>query len=179
VLPVTIWFLLSSASASNAAVMIKVATMGQEASAGAAGTVAKSLIVSTLAGGLAAVGAWELLSIWPSLTLYTLLVGAASLWFAGKIFKGAGLAPHADTWSYALLTMIVILAPAALDSQFGSAADASFYKRLLMFIGASVYGVGAVIVFDAFWPPGVADSRPAVRPAGDTVERPPPRQPAS
>ncbi len=179
VLPVTIWFLLSSASASYIGVMIKVATMGQEASGAAAGGAAKSLIASTLAGGLAAVGAWELLSIWPSLAMYTLLVATASLWFAGKIFEGAGLSKNGDTWTYGLLTMLVILAPSALDAQLGNAADISFYNRLLMFIGASIYGVGAVYVFDSFWPPRAADSGPAVRQAGDKVERPLPRQPAS
>ena len=174
VLPVTIWFLLSSASASNVGVMIKVATMGQEASGAAAGGAAKSLIVSTLAGGLAAVGAWELLAVWPSLTMYTLLVGIASFWFAGRIFAGAGLAKDGDTWSYALLTMLVILAPAALDAELGSAADKSFYDRLLMFLGASLYGVGAVFVFDAFWPAGAAARGAAVPRDADTAVRPPP-----
>ena len=70
VLPVTIWFLLSPASASNVGVMIKVAAMGQEASGAGAGGAAKSLIVSTLAGGLAAIIGWELLAVWPSLTMY-------------------------------------------------------------------------------------------------------------
>jgi hypothetical protein len=152
VLPVTIFFLLSPASATNVGAMIKIASMGQEASGARAGTAARSLLVSTVSGGLAAIIAWELLSIWPSLLLYTLLVAAASLWFAGRMFRGAGFAPDGGTWMYALLTMIVILAPAVLDSQVGSDAGASFYDRLLMFIGASMYGVGAVFVFDAFWP---------------------------
>jgi hypothetical protein len=152
VLPVTIFFLLSPASATNVGAMIKIASMGQEASGARAGTAAKSLLTSTVAGGLAAIGAWELLSVWPSLMLYTLLVAAASLWFAGRMFKGAGPAPDGGTWMYGLLTMIVILAPAVLDTQVGSNAGASFYDRLLMFVAASVYGVGAVFVFDAFWP---------------------------
>ncbi len=152
VLPVTIWFLLSPASASNVGVMIKVAAMGQEASGAGAGNAAKSLLVSTLAGGVAAVVAWELLSVWPSLTMYVLVAATATFWFAGKMFKGAGPAPDGGTWMYALLTMFVVLAPAVLDTQLGSAAGTSFYDRLLMFAGASLYGVTAVYVFDAFWP---------------------------
>ena len=151
-LPVTIWFLLSPASASNVGVMIKVAAMGQEASGAGAGNAAKSLIISTLAGGLAAIVGWELLAVWPSLTMYALFAATASLWFAGRMFKGAGMAPDGGTWMYALLTMFVVLAPAVLDTQLGSAASTSFYDRLLMFIGASLYGVTAVYVFDAFWP---------------------------
>jgi hypothetical protein len=68
------------------------------------------------------------------------------------MFKGAGAAPDSGTWMYALLTMLVILAPAVLDAQVGTDAGATFYDRLLMFVGASMYGVGAVFVFDAFWP---------------------------
>jgi hypothetical protein len=50
VLPITLWFLVSVASASNMAVMIKVAAMGQEAANQKASDAAKSLIMSTLIG---------------------------------------------------------------------------------------------------------------------------------
>lgn len=125
VLPVVIWFLLTAASAGNAAVMIKVAMMGQQVSMADTRMAARSLIASTALGGFAAVIAWQVLSIWPSLAIYALLVGIAGLFFGARIFQGAGLHEDADTWSYAFLTMIVILAPAALDSQFGSAAGAN------------------------------------------------------
>ncbi len=152
VFPVSVWFLLSPASASLIPVMIKVAAMGQEATAQRTRQAARSLLVSTATGGIAAVLAWHILGIWPSLTLYTLLVGIAALWFGARIFAGTGLAADGDTWSYALLTMIVVLAPAVLDSQFGSAAPVGFYTRLFMLLGASLYGVLAVFVFDRLWP---------------------------
>ena len=151
VLPILIWFILSSASAANAAVMIKVSAMGQEVSRCSTRGAAKSLIISTIAGGFAAVVAWQFLSIWPSLTMYGLLILLAGLLFGRKIFTGRGLQSDAATWSYAFLTMIIVLAPAALDSDFGTAAGAKFYDRLLMFGWATLYGVGAVYVFDAFW----------------------------
>ena len=56
--------------------------------------------------------------------------------------------PAGATWSYAYLTMIVILAPAVLDGQTGDSADAAFWGRLLMFMFASLYGVLAVFVYD-------------------------------
>ena len=152
VFPVLFWFLLSGGSAGNMAVMIKVSAMGQEVSQKSTREAAKSLIISTLAGGLAAVIAWQFLSIWPSLTMYVLLVVLAGLVFGQLIFEGRGLHPDAATWTYAFLTMIVVLAPAVLDSDFGSAAGARFYDRLFMFGWATLYGVGAVYVFDAFWP---------------------------
>lgn len=152
VFPVTVWFLLSPASASFIPVMIKVAAMGQEATAQRTKQAAKSLVVSTLVGGIAAVLAWQILAIWPSLWFYTLLVAIAGLWFGSRIFAGRGLAADGDTWSYAFLTMVVVLAPAVLDSQFGAAVKVGFYTRLFMLLGASLYGVFAVFVFDTLWP---------------------------
>lgn len=151
VLPILLWFMVSGASAANMAVMIKVSAMGQEVSQQGTRTAAKSLLFSTFAGGLAATIAWQVLSVWPSLAVYTLLVAAAGLFFGQRIFAGRGLHEHASTWTYAFLTMIVVLAPAVLDSDFGSAAGARFYDRLFMFGWATLYAVGAVYVFDAFW----------------------------
>jgi hypothetical protein len=45
--------------------------------------------------------------------------------------------------------MLVVLAPAVLDGTFGSDASARFYDRLLMFVGAVVYGCAAIYVYDA------------------------------
>ena len=83
--------------------------------------------------------------------LYVLLVALAGLLFGRLIFSGEGLRKDAATWNYAFLTMIVVLAPAVLDSNFGSAAGARFYDRLFMFGWATLYAIVAVFVFDAFW----------------------------
>jgi hypothetical protein len=159
VLPITFWFLISAASASNMAVMIKVAAMGQEAANQKAGAAAKSLIMSTLIGGVGAVIGWQILRIWPSLTLYTLLIAMAGLIFGSRIFAGRGLREEGATWSYGFLTMIILLAPAVLDGDYGSSADVRFNDRLMMFIWATVYGVAAIHVFEAFWPRHRSNSR--------------------
>jgi hypothetical protein len=125
--------------------------MGQEVSRQSTRAAAKSLIISTLAGGVAAILAWHILSAWPSLTLYVLLVALAGLIFGRWIFAGEGLHRDAATWTYAYLTMIVVLAPAVLDTNFGSAAGARFYDRLFMFGWATLYAIVAVFVFDALW----------------------------
>jgi hypothetical protein len=48
--------------------------------------------------------------------------------------------------------MIVVLAPAVMDSMSGSSANVAFWQRLLMFALATLYGVAAVYVVDAFRP---------------------------
>ena len=153
VMPVIIWFLLSSASASYVAVMIKVASMGQQAGLDQTRQAGRSLLFSTFIGGVGAIIGWQVLSIWPSLIMYTLLIGLAGLVMGPKTFAGPGMHPQGATWSYGYLTMIVILAPAVLDGQAGASADVAFWSRLGMFILATLYAIGAVFIFDTLWPP--------------------------
>lgn len=149
VLPIALWFLFSSSSAGYVAVMIKVATMGQQAGGTETRLAARSLLLSTVIGGVGAIIGWQLLSIAPTLLIYTLFTALAALVFGPRIFQGRGLHPQAATWSYGFLTLIVILAPAVLDGIAGAPAGAKFWQRLFMFGGATVYAVAAVYVFDA------------------------------
>ena len=150
VLPVALFFLLSSASTAYVPVMIKVAAMGQQATNGETRKAGRSLVMSTIIGGAGAIIGWQILSIAPTLTIYTLVVAIAGLLMGPKIFKGRGMCPDAATWSYGFLTMIVILAPAVMDSAGGGAAGMKFWQRLMMFGGATIYAVGTVYIFDAF-----------------------------
>ena len=150
VLPVALWFLFSSASAAYIPVMIKVAAMGQQATNDAARLAGRSLLQSTVIGGVGAVIGWEILSIAPTLLVYTIFVALAALVMGPKIFQGRGLAPDAATWSYGLLTMVVVLAPAVADSLIGGPAGAKFFDRLWMFVLATLYAMSTVYVFDAF-----------------------------
>ena len=165
VLPLALVFLMSSGSAAYTVVMIKVATMGQQStSAEQSKAMGRSLMESTLWGGLGAVIAWNLLSIWPSLLLYTLLVGLAGLIYGRWIFQGPAVHPKFQMVQYAYLTMIVILAPAVLDSTGGGSAGSAFWSRLMLFVLIAVYGTLAVWVFDALWPEK-APSKSAEEPA--------------
>ncbi len=161
VMPILFWFLLSSASASYVPVLIKVASMGQQAEADQTKAVGKSLLISTAIGGIAAIIAWQVLSVMPSLLMYTLLIALTGLIMGPRIFQGPAMHPTAATWSYGYLTMIIILAPAVADAINGNSAGLAFWSRLSMFFYATIYGIGAVIVFDAFWP----QEKPAIRSA--------------
>ena len=157
VFPIAFWFMLSGASTSYVPVMIKVASMGQQATNEGARLAGRSLIMSTIFGGIGAIVGWNILRIVPTLSIYALLVVLAGLIFGRKIFQDKGLHAEAGTWSYAYLTMIVILAPAVMDTASGSSADMAFWSRLLMFALATLYGVAAVYVVDAFRPARAKD----------------------
>jgi hypothetical protein len=160
VMPIIIWFLMSSASASYVAVLIKVSSMGQQAGLDQTKDAGKSLLISTFIGGVGAIIAWQVLSIWPSLIIYVLMIGLGGLVMGPKIFAGQGMHPNGATWSYGFLTMIVVLAPAVMDGQTGSSADAAFWSRLWMFVLATIYAVVAVFVFDTLWKPKKRSDKP-------------------
>jgi len=162
VLPLALFLLFSSSSTSYAIIMIKVATMGQQANVASSRTMGRSLIVSTVIGGIGAIIAWQVLSICPSLVIYILLIALSLLVAGPKIFQGAGMHPDAGTWSYGILTMIIVLAPAVMDGAGSDGAGSAFYTRLFLFLVIAVYGSGAVAVFDAFWP-GVTGSRETLK----------------
>jgi len=152
VLPLVLAFLFMSGSPAYTVVMIKVASMGQQVSADESRKMGHSLLTSTMWGGAGAIAAWYLLGAWPSLVLYTLLIALAALLYGRRIFQGSAMHPDFSTWSYAFLTMVVILAPAALDSPMSTGAGAAFWSRLALFVVITLYGTAAVAVFDTFWP---------------------------
>ena len=148
VLPLVIVFLFVSSSTSNVVVMIKVASIGQQANAGASRVMGRTQMQSTLWGGLGAVIGFQVLMIWPSLLMFCLDIAIACLVYGSRIFQGPGMHPKGGMWSYALLTMIIILTPALTS---GGDASAAFYTRMGLFILIAIYGTVAVAVFDAFW----------------------------
>ncbi len=152
VLPLALLFMFLSSSSAYTAIMIKVASMGQQASTDQSRAMGRSLLSSTLWGGLGAIIGWSLLGAWPSLIPYVLLVGLAGLLFGRGIFSGSGVKPDFSMWSYAYTTMLIILAPAVLDFSGGGGAGAAFGTRLQYFLFVALYGSAAVAVFDAFWP---------------------------
>jgi hypothetical protein len=152
VFPLALAFLFMSGSPAYTVVMIKVASLGQQASTDKSREMGRSLLESTFWGGVGAIIAWYTLSIWPSLTLYTLLIGLAGLYFGRGIFQGPAVHPKFSMWSYAFLTMVVILAPAVMDSPVSSDAGSAFWSRLWLIALVGVYGTVTVAVFDAFWP---------------------------
>lgn len=159
VLPVALLLMLSSSSTAYIAVMIKVASMGQQATNDDTRTAGHSLILSTIIGGVGAVIGWEMLSIAPTLMLYMAIIGLAGLIMGPRIFQGSAMHPQGATWSYGYITMVVLLAPAVMDSIGGDTASAKFWDRIIMFAGATLYAVAAVYIVDAFRPnPGTEEA---------------------
>ncbi len=147
------FFILSTPNGSDyIAMLIKAATLAAQANVASTTKACKEMIVSTVIGGLIALGIWELTRMWPSLTWYVLLHVIAALFVGRKIFKGPGLTPSASMWSYALVTALIINGPAVFGSGFtGEPSGMRSWMRIAQFLFVSVYASGAVYVFDYFW----------------------------
>jgi hypothetical protein len=144
--------------------MIKAASMGQQATMAGAKAAGRSLILSTIIGGIGAIIGWNILRIVPTLGMYAFIIALGALVMGPRIFQGRAMHPQAGTWSYGYLTMIVVLAPAVMDSAGGASADAAFWSRLLMFFLTTLYGVAAVFIVDAFRPQREASKGPRGEP---------------
>lgn len=164
VFPLALLFMFMSASPSYTVVMIKVASMGQQANTQDSRALGRSLLESTLWGGLGAVVIWQVLAVWPSLIFYVLLFALACLLFGRRIFQGPGMHPKANEFSYALLTLLIILGP-AVTSDSGD-ASAAFYTRLGLILLVGFYGTAAVAIFDRFFGQRRPDQSGQAQPAG-------------
>lgn len=152
VLPLVLVFLFMSSSTSYVVVMIKVASMGQQANAEVSRTMGKEQIESTVWGGIGAIITFWVMSAYSSLLLFCLLTGLACLIYGKRIFMGPGMHPRAGMWSYALMTMLILVTPAVTNTQETGDASAAFYSRLVLFIVIAFYGTISVAIFNTFWP---------------------------
>lgn len=152
VFPVALLFLCWSASASYIVVIIKVATLGQQATLDDTQNAGRKMVESTVWGGVGAIIAWVVLGACPNLAMYTLLTALAGLLYGTGVFKGEGMHPKAGMWYYAFLTMIIILAPTVGGAASGKGAAGGFWLRQMYFLALALYSSFAVAAFDAFWP---------------------------
>ncbi|MGD8733867.1 MAG: DUF2955 domain-containing protein [Gammaproteobacteria bacterium] len=145
--PVLLFFLVVPDTSKYMVVLIKSMTLGQQSNVGGSAQAAKSMLFSTLVGGLAALLVWAVLQIWPSLLVYVLGVFAVALVLGRRVFAGAGLAQDGSMWSYALVTVLVILGPAVGSTPN---ADFKFGLRIFLMLVVTVYGILAMLLFDLF-----------------------------
>ena len=150
VFPVMLLFLFLSTSSAYTVIMIKIATMGQQATSSKSRALGAELMASTFWGGLGALIAWLAIKAYPSLILYILTIALAALLYGRGIFRESGLHPKAAMWQYAFITMIAVLAPTVGSMATGQSASDKFLLRLVYFIIIAGYGWLAVTVFDGF-----------------------------
>jgi hypothetical protein len=152
VLPVAVLFICMTTSTSYVVATLKIASMGQQATADHSRAMGNKLIESTVWGGVGAIIGWAILSACPTLAMYALVIALAGLFYGSKIFKDEGMHPKGAMWQYAFVTMVVILAPTVGSTASGIDAEGRFWFRQCYFLALAIYGWLTVAAFDAFWP---------------------------
>jgi hypothetical protein len=103
-------------------------------------------------GDVGAIVAWTVLEACPALAMYTLLRRLAGLLYGSGTFKGEGMHPKGGMWTYAFLTMSIVLAPTVGGAASGQGASEGFWFRQGYFLTLALHSSFAVAAFDAFWP---------------------------
>lgn len=130
--------------------IMKSVSLSQQATLVDARHAGRELLGSTFVGGLLAVLLWLLLSIHPSLWMYTLWMTAAGLYAGCKLFGVLATRVAPSFWSNAFVTMLILLGPAVEDSVSGEGAAAAFAVRFATFVGVTVYAWLAIALLEGW-----------------------------
>jgi len=128
--------------------IMKSVSLAQQASLMDARHAGRELIGSTFVAGLMAVCFWGLLSLAPTLWMFSLWMLAFALFTGCKLYGIIKSRVAPSFWVNALVTMLILLGPAVEDSANGNDAVTAFAQRFLTFMGVTVYAWGAMALLD-------------------------------
>jgi hypothetical protein len=128
--------------------IMKSVSLGQQATVVDARHAGRELLGSTFVGGLMATLFWALLSLAPTLWMYTLWMFAFALFCAAKLFALLRSRVAPSFWINALVTLLILLGPAVEDSASGKDALAAFAVRFATFVGVTLYAWAALVLLE-------------------------------
>ncbi|WP_439106697.1 DUF2955 domain-containing protein [Congregibacter sp.] len=128
--------------------IMKSVSLGQQTSTVNARHAGRELIGSTFVGGIMAVMFWLLLSILPSLWMFSLWMLAFALYTAAKLYGFLRTKVAPSFWINALVTMLILLGPAVEDSANGKDALTAFFQRFATFVAVTLYAWGALAILE-------------------------------
>jgi hypothetical protein len=128
--------------------LMKGASLSQQADAGTTRGMARDMVTSTAAGGVAALLLWWLLSLWPGLLLLTLGMTLAILVMARPMYGAVTSRFRPDWWLFAMTNMIILIGPAVADTASADDIQRNMLVRLATFMGLALYAAAAVHLLD-------------------------------
>lgn len=134
--------------ASYIMLLMKGASLAQQAERTATNRMAREMVGATAMGGAAALLLWNLLQLWPGLLLLTLGMTLATLLMARPLFGAVGSRFPADWWQFALLNMIILIGPAVADTASADNIQRTMLARLATFFALAAYAALAVYLLD-------------------------------
>lgn len=124
--------------------IMKSVSLGQQGSIGDARHAGRELLGSTFMGGALAILFWCLLSLWPSLWMFSGCMLLIGIFICSKIFRVSPSRHPASFWTNAAITMLILLGPAVEDSANGKDVYMAFAVRMGLFIAVTLYAWMAI-----------------------------------
>jgi hypothetical protein len=128
--------------------LMKGASLAQQAEATTTRQMARELVGATAMGGVAALLLWNLLQLWPGLLLLSLGMALAALIMARPLYGATPSRFSSDWWQFALTTMIILVGPAVADTASADNIQRTMVVRLATFIALAVYAAVAAQLLD-------------------------------
>jgi hypothetical protein len=131
-----------------APIVMKSASLGQQASVVAARDAGRELLGSTFLGGCFAVLLWFGLGISTNLWMFFLWMLLFGVYYAGKINQVFTSRYPVSFWTNVVITTLILLGSAVQDSANGKDVYQAFAVRMGLFVAVSVYAWFAVAALD-------------------------------
>jgi hypothetical protein len=128
--------------------IMKTVALGQQSTVDDTHVAARTMLGSTLMGGMMAVGFWFLLKIDVSLWMFFLGMLLITMVIAAKIYGVSASKYSANFWSDALVNMLILLGPAVADSANGKDVYQAFAVRMGLFVVVTIYASMTVLGLD-------------------------------
>ena len=130
--------------------LMKGSALTQQVGTGSARAVALELVLSTALGGALSVLIWWVLSLWPGLFLFVMLLALVTLWIARPMYGAVKSKYRFEHWLNVLVTLVILIGPAVADADPSANIQREMLSRLLSFILLSLYAAGMVHLLDSF-----------------------------
>ena len=134
--------------ASYIMMLMKGASLAQQAESTTTRRMAGEIVGATAMGGIAALLFWSLLQLWPGLLLLTLGMALVALIMARPLYGAVKSRFSADWWQFALTTMIILVGPAVADTASADSIQRIMFVRFLTFMALGLYAAAAVHLLD-------------------------------
>jgi hypothetical protein len=134
--------------ASYIMLLIKGASLAQQAESTTTRRMAGEIVGATAVGGIAALMFWNLLQLWPGLLLLTLGMALVGLIMARPLYGAVKSRFSPDFWQFALTTMVILIGPAVADTASADNIQRLMFVRFLTFLALGVYAAAAVHLLD-------------------------------
>ena len=129
-------------------IIMKAVSLAQQSSHVDVRAAGRELTGSTFLGGVFAIAIWAVLSIWPHLWLFSLLVLLFGVFTASRLYGLVQTRFPPSFWANTAITTIILLGSAVQDTENGKDVYKAFAVRMGLFFAVAFYAWAATILVE-------------------------------